>query len=110
METAIRKAIEGGYEIHGMILKEDNLFYSGHPLKSEIENKALLDPLFWQALGKAEGWGGKTGENDGSGVTLYGKSIQEAEWVDTWKLRWHSFIDHLAEGKDIDSFFTSLIQ
>jgi hypothetical protein len=60
----------------------------------------LYDPLFWQALGKAYGWG-----TDAINVSwnIKGKDMG------TWLYNWHSFIDHLAEGKDADSFFKELI-
>lgn len=46
----------------------------------------LLDPLFWQALGQAQEW-----------------------FENSWSDEWHNLIDHLAEGKDIDSFFNELL-
>ena len=55
-----------------------------------------LDPLFWQALGKALGW----------------NKIDAADWQDgvpTWKNQWHRFIDHLAEGKDTTQFWDDLL-
>ena len=51
------------------------------------------DPLFWQALGKARGWGDFLNETDG-----------RPAWID----RWHRFIDHLASGKDAEGFFKNL--
>lgn len=86
MEKAIKKAIEGEYKI----LRKTRM---DNYLSSDV-NKALLDPLFWQALGKAEGWdkhswGGK---------------------VELWKFEWHRFTDHLASGKDINSFFEELLK
>lgn len=62
------------------------------------------DPTFWQALGKAEGWEDPEKGDD----------FPEAEVLDLkqtgWNARWHHFIDHLAEGKDANSFFTNLIK
>tara|TARA_R110000868_G_scaffold236293_4_gene490322 strand:- start:590 stop:853 length:264 start_codon:yes stop_codon:yes gene_type:complete len=49
---------------------------------SAYQAKVLLDPLFWQAL--------KTKED--------------------WRNVWHDFIDHLADGKDVDSFFNNLLK
>lgn len=69
----------------------------------------MMDPLFWQALGKAEGWKkeirlGKCNhpDCDGSGCDMPGTG--------DWKYQWHKFIDHLAENKDIDSFFNDLLK
>lgn len=52
----------------------------------------FLDPLFWQSLGKARGWkeNGETG-------------------LHQWIIYWHRFVDHLAEGKEAESFFADLI-
>lgn len=52
MEEIIKKAIEGGYKVNG------------HPLRWNEKTKSLmypmiLDPLFWQSLGKACGWEGE---------------------------------------------------
>ncbi len=52
----------------------------------------LLDRLFWQALGKAEGWN----ENRDS-------------ISNNWNFYWHKFIDHLATGGNINSFFEELL-
>lgn len=84
MEEAIKKAIEGGY------LKALNDI-TGLPSDFLNESAVLLDPLFWQALGKAEGWIYPVGGMNG---------LRE----------WHKFIDHLAEGKDAESFFTNLLE
>jgi hypothetical protein len=44
----------------------------------------LQDPDFWKAL--------STSRND----------------VNAWRFHWHRFIDHLADGKDAESFFAAL--
>jgi hypothetical protein len=79
MKEAIKKAIEGGYNVKSYC--ENTSCNDSH---------ALYDPLFWQALGKAEGWKG---------------TEEEPRWAEEW----HSFIDHLAEGKDIELYFTNLL-
>ena len=88
METAIKKAIEGGYDGHGLTLDSGAVIY----------DRFLLDPLFWQCLGKAEGWIDEmyeyTNEHD----------------IPGWHVKWLLFIDHIAEGKDIDSFFNELLK
>lgn len=53
----------------------------------------FLDPTFWQALGKARGW----------------RKDWPTEGSPDWLFHWHRFIDHLAEGKDAESFFESLL-
>jgi hypothetical protein len=46
----------------------------------------LHDPEFWKALATARKW----------------------EDVNAWRFHWHRFIDHLADGKDAESFFAAL--
>src|SRR5689334_13906234 len=56
--------------------------------------EVFIDPAFWQALGKARGW-----------------ELEDRAWrcgEDRYRHYWHRFIDHLAEGKDAESFFRDL--
>jgi len=116
-KEAIRRSLEGGYfNFRGDI--EDIYAYVRHQI--------LLDPLFWQALGKAEGWErefvmasfGTTGKQEGGyGFDKWifdGDSSNDfslpRKTTPEWKYRMHSFIDHIAEGKDIDSFFNELLK
>jgi hypothetical protein len=46
----------------------------------------LHDPDFWKALATARKW------TD----------------VNAWRFHWHRFIDHLADGGDVESFFGAL--
>ncbi len=94
METAIKRAIEGGYKIKAtqqmaMDFYENMKFVTGQIVYSQF----LLDPRFWQCLGKAEGW---DEEDDGD---CYG-----------WQYYWHSFIDYLISDKSVDSFFQELFK
>ena len=83
IQQAIEKAIEGGW-------KESNIPGLNYGV-------AFLDPLFWQSLGKAMGWK----ETTSFGV---GGDLLDIEW----KEQWHSFIRHLANSKDAESFFEKL--
>lgn len=58
----------------------------------------LLDPAFWQALGRARGWL----------FEAHGTSTVRQYGTDTWKMEWHRLIDDLAAGKSIESFFEQL--
>jgi len=92
MNEAIKKAIEGGY-------------HDTHRFFLECENEYahyLIDPLFWQALGKDEGW------DEGEAHDEIYALAPHMQWM--WQFKWHRFIDHLAEGKDIDSFFNDLLK
>lgn len=86
MKEAIQKAIEGGYD-HDYTFLVDMM-------EGRKDTMFLLDPLFWQALGKAKGW------DDDEGNIWGGKR---------WLGFWHDFIDHLAEGKPAEDFFTNLL-
>ena len=117
IQEAIQKAIEGGWRYRN----SDNIeifpseiatvprclvaFKDGY---NEYVHVAvfLLDPLFWQSLGKAMGWE-KQYEEDAQDCT--GEGCSHETWgEEKWILEWHRFIDHLAEGKDIESFFETL--
>lgn len=93
MNNAIKKAIEGGYrKATGLDWLYVERYFDTHQ-----RTALLLDPLFWQALGKAEGWN-KDKTFEGDGITLI-----------SWKREWHKFIDHLAEGKPVDDFFNKIL-
>lgn len=115
MEKAIKRALEGGYAKNDPII-----------LKSFLDHYEihLLSPLFWQALGKAEGW---EDECDKCGTLQTVIDSEVAEYNESvckvhnglgnahimffqWKAVWHKFIDHLAEGKDAESFFKNLLK
>lgn len=98
MKEAIQKAIEGGW--HGGDWTFNTFSGQGDIVLERKEysvyiprSEAFLDPLFWQSLGKSLGWGKQS---------IYGK-------IEKWKQEWHNFIDHLAEGKDPEEFFTNLL-
>lgn len=122
MNEAIKLAIEkGGYEPK---MEVKPIFYflpigeSGAVDPNEIyatedaihTNSFLLDPLFWQALGRACGWEKKVCDCLGSGITCYSCEKWGTQVVGMdWKEYWHRFIDWIAEGKNTDDFFTNLI-
>lgn len=115
MKEAIQKAIEGGYKVSG---------YGGNTLLGVYDSKNVswqfitTQPLFWQSLGKALGWK----------FSLYHRWVNQkctdckADMKDTplrdtcfsrspeWKYHWHRFINHLAEGKEVDEFFKELLR
>lgn len=106
MDIAIYKSIKAGYgrpEWQEWITLP-LLSLKGYQWKEmySLTSRALMliDPLFWQSLGKAEGW---TCDDDGEceNEVCLGK--------DGWKIMWHRFIDHIIEGKPIDDFFTTLL-
>lgn len=113
IEETIKKAIEGGYEPNGSDLQHYMLF-NQHAHISALNlvgyKVIFLDPLFWQSLGKAMGWRYKAYKNgawqteDEDLDIMSDTPFRHPEWL----YQWHKFIDHLAEGKDINSFFKNL--
>jgi len=88
LEETIQKAIEGGFKKGSEIFDIDGEI----PLGANPE-LFFLDPLFWRSLENVMGW----------------EIIQvRGHIVEAWKFKWHSFIEHLIEGKDIESFFSNL--
>jgi hypothetical protein len=64
---------------------EDNAGYNALPMRALTEH--LQDPEFWKGLGRARGW-----QDTGA-----------------WLFHWHRFIDHIAFGNEVESFFSSLL-
>jgi len=110
MEQAIKKAMEGGWGTSNTYLNlKSEMSTVRLPTAREmdayqeiatkyIHTIALLDPLFWQALGKAEGWEGE--------MYIEGKGVRN---VKDWLHNWHLFIDHLANSGILDDFFNKLL-
>jgi len=109
MKEAIQKAIEGGYDVEAGYRQEKTV--------GDRDRFALLDPLFWRALGKAENWKKKMVIRRGTVIGNYCTPKNECfeemgfkmDYLDPWLFHWHNFIDHLAARKDIDSFFNELL-
>lgn len=77
IEQAIKEAVEkGGYQA---------------PYPNEEISPILLDPLFWQALGRVTTGSWDAGEKN-----------------PRWLRMWHRFIDALAVGKSAEQFFAEL--
>lgn len=123
MEQAIKKAIEGGYgNSQSQKLQyydeEKNgawfTWFDGEDVTEETLvpfSFLLLDPLFWQALGKADGWKDVyIGQPKYVKGALYGQSVTGNEVWQEWLYHWHRFIDHLAQGGDVDEFFNNLLK
>lgn len=132
MNNAIKQAIEGGWNMLGFADKPlmtwaiDKYYkgflvsvqYAKHDIvgcdktmtikgqRNDFDIKeALLDPKFWKALGKAEGW---VGVKD---MTYFPKTEEEIMVIaPIWKIQMHRFIDHLIAEKPIDDFFNNLLK
>lgn len=127
IQLAIEKAIEGGYDHDKQFLLD--------VMETRNDTMFLLDPSFWQALGKSLGWGRQpyrteTGGEFGKRICLHCEvdcTIQPPKESGcnhvhypeacevcrrntlTWKEQMHRFIDHLIQGHDPESFFKILL-
>ena len=115
IQEAIGKAIDNGW-------RADIVEKVGKERFLEVSLKNFEMPLmsrtFWQSLGKAMGWKEETRFcKSGDGCEFNGKRMHERDCV--WEYmfdfrnaesteKWKNLIDHLAEGKDIESFFKEL--
>lgn len=112
----LKKAIElafkeGGYyfgdEYQGfygdvVVITDEN----GVPTKLNVY-QILMDPQFWQCLGKAIGLDNNTCFACGSQLT----PSKHCPCCGEYRLslyRWHRMIDHLAQGGTIESYFEQL--
>lgn len=114
IQQTIQKAIEGGWKPKQIKFKSKTITETtAHAFRMSFGDSFLLDPQFWQCLGKAMGWrefvctecGGLYELVDGcknNPSCIYSTAQEE------WFYQWHSLIDHLAEGKSIESFFEKL--
>lgn len=96
LEQAIKDAQRVGYKLYdsnGRDEISDVVWYTKDWKAGQAQ--LLLDPAFWQALGKARGWELWEG---------WDEECPECHW----KALWHRLIDHLADGKDVESFFEML--
>lgn len=118
IKEAIEKAIAGGWrnplwpnldftigkEMKGTLPNELGVLAMWNTNRSSFHIslvEAVLDPTFWQALGKSEGWNTLTETGDYS-------YQQEPRLQETWLYHMHHMIDHIADGGTINSFIETL--
>lgn len=115
IKQAIEKAIDGGFPTRKLRTKIENLNKTGIGSPNLVTGydiePLVLNPLFWKCLGTAMGW--KKWECDcGEQYEMQGIIIcplcNEHGARESWRQRWHRLIDHLAEGKSVESFFANL--
>lgn len=102
-QQAIEDAIAGGWLLRGSkvtVFKRGGDLRWQHDGYTEAVNvsEVLLDPRFWQAVGKTRGW-----EDDETDEYLYTTNIG-------WRFYMHRFIDHRADGKTIDEALAVISQ
>lgn len=108
MKEAIQKAIEGGWKPFGSVLYKNFIEqkWSVPEVYANFYHQPtwLLDPKFWQCLGKEMEW------SDGvcSHLGMCRGKCPESK-IPSWLFYWHKFIDHLAEGKKSEEFFKQFL-
>ena len=97
-ELAIQKAVEGGYV--------PNLMTHG------LQPEDLLDPDFWQALGKTEGWWEKACKFCGepNQVNGYCRNQHVSEDYSNARFYQHRLIDAIQQGRSINEFFGEILK
>lgn len=110
LEQAIRDAVEkGGWDWRAEFNVPSTLHF--HPSEMSVLTKievwhTLMTPAFWQALGKARGWGRFVKIHEGGGFHPDEDNCP-SQWRDHEDI-WIGLIRHLASGKDIESFFATV--
>jgi len=116
IQQAIQKAIEGGWKPKGQNFSNGALSYRTQAIaKVKYKERFFLDPLFWQSLGKAIGWIDKDYPNGSMKCNIKVDGVVKCEdryWgyagYKNPVEEWHRFIDHLSEGKSIESYFETI--
>jgi hypothetical protein len=113
---AFTKAVAGGYHVHG----SDGMDTTFVGANSECSawtrtdnastflvpmEETVLDPRFWQALGRTLGWQDVC---DLSISCLHGHEECRRCHGAYWMYQWHCFIQALADGNTPEGFFAHL--
>jgi hypothetical protein len=116
IQEAIDKAVEEGYHIYG----SDGMdtYYEGANSEfsawTRTDNESsfmipteetLLDPKFWQALGRALGWSEAC---DLAITCVHGDEECQRCRGYYWMYQWHCFIQAIADGNTPEAFFAHL--
>lgn len=107
------KGIEGGWRGEDKPLIDfdfKNIIY----IEFEFGNDSImflqeivLDPKFWEAVGKVEGWG-STSDNPDRTFYLHKTKNKEVLINVDYQNKMHQMIDHLADGGTIESYIKTL--
>ena len=106
IQTAIKKAIEGGW-ISPFTWMENLIFVRHRGMGKNTEQQVflryiLLDPDFWKCLGKAMGWEERTMLQVFPNPTLDTITVSGGE---RWKYEQHRCLDGLQDGKSAEDYF-----
>lgn len=99
IEEVIKEAVASGWN------NKYAHFYC--PLSDGQDDHAFIDPLFWQALGRARGWKGIVEYVIEEKMEHESSLHIDSAW-EVWQYHQHRFIDALAEGRSVEEFFKEL--
>jgi hypothetical protein len=116
IEEVLKKATEGGYHINGSDGTETSYIgandeYSAWTRTDNDSSfmvpveETLLDPRFWQALGRTLGWGEVC---DLAITCVHGAEECQSCRGYYWMYQWHCLIQALAHGDTLEAFFAHL--
>lgn len=115
IQQAIQKAIKAGWKPP---MNATQFAYHTSPGHMQLisDYHELLDPLFWQSLGKSMGWETEKINLHLEAVLLSHEllsddtrgNIETSRIIPVWLYHWHRFIDHLASNGTIESFFEAI--
>ncbi len=106
-QQTIQDAIEGGYEsfILEHLLEKST---GGRVITKHDIGAFLLDPLFWQAVGRKREWNNKVVCHKCFQAGFAAEPNCEVCQRSKWLVYWKKFIDHLAEGDDYETALSKL--
>ena len=116
IQEAMNKAVEGGYHIDGSdgIATSYSRANDEYSAWTRTDNDAsfmvpveetLLDPRFWQALGRTLGWDEMC---DLAITCVHGEEECQNCRGYYWMYQWHCFIQALAHANPLEAFFAQL--
>lgn len=123
LQHAIESAIKGGWnkERARVVEIDTRDRHEGMATSMLSTDRALLDPSFWRALGKSEGWADDMFPRRDCGRVFRGKPCSllnkcsgcgkgygNYKRKENWIYHMHSLIDCIAEGGTLESFFEKL--
>lgn len=96
LEQAVKDALANDWEPRAVRNEFSFVSRGGAWVDVVSDYHVLLDPAFWQALGKARRW------------DEHRCIVNNGLCDKCWSSHWHRLIDHLASGKEVESFFATL--
>lgn len=101
----IELSIEGGWKAHKLHSVETKWIILGDYNEMIYFTEIIIDPLFWQSLGKALGWFHKDGQPVAKYINNDPKHTQQD--IHIWHA--HRFFDLILASGDTAAFWASLI-